>query len=120
MKIVLKSEELGMLLISLYALYFFHQPWWTYVLLLVGPDISMLGYLGGNKAGAFFYNLFHHKGVAILFFLSGIIFTNQKLLITGVILFGHSSLDRMMGYGLKYKEGFGFTHLGKIGKEKIK
>jgi hypothetical protein len=36
----------------------------------------------------------------------------------GIVLFGHSSLDRMLGFGLKYKEGFGFTHLGKIGKEK--
>lgn len=36
-----------------------------YLLLLLGPDISMIGYAGGNKMGAFMYNLFHHKGVAI-------------------------------------------------------
>jgi hypothetical protein len=40
------------------------------------------------------------------------------LQLTGVILFGHSSMDRMMRYGLKYFTGFRFTHLGKIGKEK--
>lgn len=34
-------------------------------------------------------------------------------------MIGHSSIDRIFGYGLKYKEGFGFTHLGKIGKQKI-
>jgi hypothetical protein len=27
-------------------------------------------------------------------------------------------MDRMMGYGLKYNEGFKFTHLGTIGKAK--
>ncbi|MEO6611453.1 MAG: DUF4260 family protein [Chitinophagaceae bacterium] len=30
---------------------------------------------------------------------------------------GHSSMDRMFGYGLKTNEGFKYTHLGMIGKE---
>ena len=85
---------------------------------IFAPDVSMLSYMAGNTTGSFSYNLFHHKGVAILFFLGGIILNNQILLVTGIILFGHSSLDRMLGFGLKYKEGFGFTRLGKIGKEK--
>lgn len=116
MKNLIKLEELAMFAISVFALYYFKQSWWLYLLLLVAPDISMLGYLAGNTTGAFSYNIFHHKGIAILFFLGGIISSNQILLITGIILFGHSSLDRMLGFGLKYKEGFGFTHLGKIGK----
>jgi len=33
----------------------------------------------------------------------------------GLILFGHSCMDRAMGYGLKYFSGFQDTHLGKIG-----
>jgi hypothetical protein len=118
MKNVIKLEEFAMFAISIYGLYFFHQPWWVYLLVLLAPDISMLGYLGGNTIGAFSYNLFHHKGIAILLFGLGIFFNSQILLIIGIILFGHSSLDRMLGYGLKYKEGFGFTHLGRIGKEK--
>jgi hypothetical protein len=118
MKNLIKLEELAMLTLSVFALYYFEQPWWVYFLLLIAPDISMLGYLAGNTIGAFSYNLFHHKGVAVFLFLSGIIGSNQILLITGIVLFGHSSLDRMLGFGLKYKEGFGFTHLGKIGKEK--
>jgi hypothetical protein len=28
----------------------------------------------------------------------------------------HIGIDRALGYGLKYAEGFGFTHLGRIGK----
>jgi hypothetical protein len=92
--------------------------WWVYLLLLFAPDVSMLGYFAGNASGAFWYNLFHSKAVGILFFSFGIFFNNQILLITGIILFGHSSLDRILGYGLKYKEGFGYTHLGKIGSRK--
>jgi len=33
-----------------------------------------------------------------------------------VVIFGHSSLDRFLGFGLKYFDGFNVTHLGTIGK----
>jgi hypothetical protein len=41
---------------------------------------------------------------------------NEWLQISGIILFGHSSMDRSLGYGLKLNEGFKYTHLGMIGK----
>lgn len=118
MKFVIQLEEVAMLAISIYALYFLNADWWIYLLLLFGPDISMLGYLAGNKAGAVSYNLFHHKAIAIAIFLIGFICQAYWLELTGVILFGHSSLDRMLGYGLKYFQGFSFTHLGRIGRAK--
>ncbi len=34
------------------------------------------------------------------------------------IQLGHSAMDRVFGYGLKYTTGFQDTHLGKIGKAK--
>ena len=86
-------------------------------MLLLGPDISMLGYAGGNKIGAFLYNLFHHKGVAVLLFVIGLLLPDRITEIAGIILFGHSSMDRMFGYGLKLKEGFKHTHLGLIGRK---
>lgn len=115
MKNILKLEELAMFALSVWALYFFNAEWWYYLLLLLGPDISMIGYAGGNKMGAFMYNLFHHKGVAIVLFVLGVLLPGLQ--IAGIILFGHSSMDRMFGYGLKLKEGFKFTHLGLIGKK---
>ncbi len=117
MKLVLKLEELALLLLSIYALYSMHAQWWLYLLLFIGPDISMLGYAAGNKAGAITYNLFHHKGIAVAFFVTGWITGNWGLQLTGILLFGHSSMDRTFGYGLKYFEGFKFTHLGPIGKQ---
>ena len=91
--------------------------WWVYLILVLGPDISMLGYIMSNKAGAISYNLFHHKGIAIAVYAAGIYFQYEFLQIAGLILFGHSSMDRMFGYGLKYFTGFGNTHLGLIGKQ---
>ena len=116
MKKLLRIEELAMLGISIYALYFFNAPWWCYLLLVIAPDISMIAYAAGNRMGAIVYNLFHHKAVAILLFLFGLIVFNHALQIAGVILFGHASMDRVFGYGLKYLKGFKNTHLGLIGR----
>lgn len=128
MKLVLKSEELAMWMLSIIALLFSDVEWWWYLIMFIGPDISMLGYLIGNKAGAWSYNLFHHKGIAILIVLLGFAFNLPNdgptsipdtifLVYLGISLFGHSSMDRFFGYGLKYENGFKFTHLGEIGKK---
>jgi len=116
MKNVLKLEEAALFGLSLYFLYVNEVPWWWYLLLLLGPDISMLGYTAGNRAGAVSYNLFHHKGVAAAIFVTGFLLPEPLLQLTGIILFGHSSMDRMFGFGLKTTEGFKYTHLGIIGK----
>jgi len=36
-----------------------------------------------------------------------------------MIWLAHIGIDRALGYGLKYSKGFGFTHLGRIGKDKL-
>src|SRR5258706_4118834 len=117
MKYILKLEEFAMFAIAGYALYLSKADWWCYILMLIAPDISMIGYIAGNKIGATVYNLFHHKGIAIALFAIGLAINNEWLQIIGIILFGHSSMDRTFGYGLKLNEGFKYTHLGIIGKK---
>lgn len=117
MKNIIKLEEAGMLIASIFALMYLKVEWWYYLILLLGPDISMVGYLFGNKVGAICYNIFHHKGIAICLIIIGFFYNNWMLQVIGLILFGHSSMDRMAGYGLKTNEGFKFTHLGVIGKK---
>ena len=90
--------------------------WWYFTIMFLGPDISLLGYLAGNKFGAACYNIFHHKGIAVALILIGFFYNYWLVEVIGIIIFGHSSMDRMAGYGLKYNEGFKFTHLGTIGK----
>ncbi len=118
MKNIIKLEEMGMLALSIFAMNYLKVDWWYYFILLFGPDISMLGYLLGNRSGATGYNIFHHKGIAVALFSVGFIYNAWWLQVAGIILFGHSSMDRMFGYGLKTNEGFTFTHLGIIGKNK--
>lgn len=92
---------------------------WIWLLLFFSPDISMLGYLINPKAGAISYNVFHHKAIAIGIVAAGYFMHVEVLLSIGVLLFTHSSFDRMMGYGLKYYSSFNDTHLGKLRKERI-
>jgi hypothetical protein len=115
MRLTLKLEELGMFLLGIWAFSLLDLSWWWFAGLFFVPDVGMLGYLANNKIGAILYNIFHHKGLAILIGLVGYYLKLQELEICGIILFAHSSFDRFLGYGLKYDKGFKFTHLGEIG-----
>ena len=116
MKIIIRFEELAMLLFSIFLFSRLQYAWWWYLVLILLPDISMIGYLLNNKIGAVCYNIVHHKGIALTIYVMGILMHIEWLQLAGIILFGHSSLDRMMGYGLKYFKGFNFTSLGVVGK----
>ena len=118
MKTILNLEYLGLLVLGIFGFAQTGWSWWWFVGLFFVPDISMLGYLVNPKIGAFFYNLFHHLGVAVLVFLAGKYFAMPEVEVAGIILFSHSAFDRIMGYGLKYSDSFQNKHLGKIGKEK--
>ncbi len=116
MKIQLKLEELAMMLIGILAFSTLNYSWWWFAGLFFLPDIGMMGYTINNRIGAITYNIFHHKGLAILIFIAGIFLMSGGMQLGGIILFTHSSFDRVLGYGLKYEKGFKFTHLGEIGK----
>jgi hypothetical protein len=120
MKTILKAEELAMTAIAVYLLirYNLGLSWWAWALLFFSPDISMLGYLHNTKTGAVCYNLFHHKGIAIVIATAGFYLSNDVLTATGILLFAHASFDRIMGYGLKYSDSFKNTHLGSLEKSK--
>lgn len=117
MKYILKAEELALFALSLYVFHLLGFSWTWYFILILLPDISMLGYLVNTKVGAFSYNLAHHKGLSLIVFMAGILSQITELQFAGIILFSHSSMDRIFGYGLKFSDSFHNTHLGKIGKK---
>jgi len=113
MKNIIRSEEAIIALASIYFLYQYNLGLsvWIWIPLFLSPDISMLGYLVNARVGAFTYNLFHHRGIALLLAFAGY-FTHTPMMLTiGILLFAHSSLDRMLDYGLKYADDFKHTHL---------
>jgi hypothetical protein len=119
MKKIIALEEMA---ITLVACYFITQhtiglSLWVWALLFFVPDISIAAYLVNAKAGAIVYNIFHHRALALVVVAIGWFTHNEMPLAIGILLFAHASFDRMFGYGLKYKYGFGQTHLGFIGKK---
>lgn len=117
MKTILKLEEAAQLLLSIFLFYNLDFSWWVFPACILLPDLSMIGYAFGNKIGAYAYNLFHHKFVGIAILILGYWIGNQNIVLVGLVLFGHAAMDRIFGYGLKYKDNFKHTHLGWIGKK---
>ncbi len=114
MKNLIKLEDLAFFGLSLYYYQQMGISWWWFFLFILTPDIGMLGYLFDQKTGAHLYNVFHHRGIAILLVLAGWLMGNFYLEFAGIILFSHASLDRIFNYGLKYPDGFKHTHLDEL------
>ncbi len=116
MKTLIKFEELSMFTFGIYLFNQLNFDWWIFPALILLPDISMLGYLVNTKIGAICYNIIHHKTIALIILITGYFINNEYVELSGIILFAHSSMDRVFGYGLKYLDSFNNTHLGIIGK----
>ena len=118
MKTLLRLEEFALLVLAFFLFLQLDIAWWWFAVLFFAPDLSMVAYLAGPRAGAVLYNLLHHKGVAVVLFVAGSVAGLPLLQVAGLVMLGHSSFDRILGYGLKYPDAFTHTHLGLIGKDR--
>jgi hypothetical protein len=118
MQKILKMEEAAQFAIAILAICYLpvHLSWWLWPIAFLAPDLGALGYILNSKVGAFTYNLVHHKGTAVMVLASGLLLSSPIVMVAGLLLWAHSSFDRMLGYGLKYPDAFKHTHLGMIGK----
>lgn len=116
--ILLRLE--GLAVATLAAVYYAHVggSWWLFAALFLAPDLSMLGYLAGADFGARVYNAIHSYITPATLAVSALLLRSEALLPYALIWIAHIGVDRMMGYGLKYPTGFGWTHLGKLGKRR--
>lgn len=118
MKYIIQLEELGLFAIAAYGLSL--QPlqfsYWVWILLFLLPDIGAIGYFINPKIGAITYNLLHHRFIGLVILAIGYFTHKPYLVLAGLIILGHSSFDRALGYGLKLTDHFKHTHLGWIGK----
>lgn len=113
---LLRLEGLVVLVAALLAYSRYGDGWATFLIYFLVPDLSFLGYLAGPKIGAVAYNCAHSYIGAVACLSAGVFFSVPMLLTIALIWCAHIGFDRVLGYGLKYQTGFGFTHLGRIGK----
>lgn len=115
LRILLKLEWLAVLIATLVAYGLLGFSWLLFAILILAPDLSMLGYLAGPRVGAVAYNAMHTLIAPGILALLGWWLTLPLLTALALILLAHVAVDRALGYGLKYASGFKDTHLGRIG-----
>ena len=90
--------------------------WSMLAVLFLVPDLSMLGYLVSRRFGAAAYNVGHTYLSPAALAATGFAFHAPITILLALIWAAHISFDRLVGYGLKYPQAFGATHLGWVGK----
>jgi hypothetical protein len=96
--------------VALYAHAGFSWP--VFALCFLAPDLAMLGYVAGPRAGAALYNLVHTYTLALVLAATGLFAGLPVVAAAGLIQIAHIGFDRALGFGLKYPTAFGHTHLG--------
>jgi hypothetical protein len=112
--VLLKLESLAILAAAVG--FYFREGFsgWVFALLFLAPDLAMLGYRLGLRAGSFTYNLAHTYALPAVLGLAGALLAQPLALQLALIWAAHIGLDRLVGYGLKYPTQFKDTHLGRI------
>ena len=113
---LLRLEGVALLVLAVAIYARSGSSWVLFAVLFLAPDISFAGYLLGARTGAAVYNAAHVTILPIALALAGR-FSGMEILVNyALIWLAHIGFDRTLGYGLKYPAGFGFTHLGRVGK----
>lgn len=110
----LRAEGLAVFAAAIVAYGMLGGQWVFLVPLLLAPDLSAVGYLGGPVAGAFVYDLVHNWALGVIVIALGAWLGSTPLLLAGTVLVGHVGMDRFAGYGLKYPTFFRDTHLQRV------
>lgn len=112
---ILRIEAVVVLVVLVTLYWRVHASWLVFVVFLFAPDIAMFAYLRGTRIGAWSYNAFHTYTAPVICLGFSLLF--PLLLPIAIVWAAHIALDRAFGYGLKYGDSFGHTHLGVVGRQ---
>ncbi len=111
---LLRVEGVALLVLSVLLYRVNGGGWLMFGVLLLAPDLSMLGYLAGPQVGAAIYNTFHTYAMPAVVGALGMIFASPLTVAVALIWFAHIGMDRTVGYGLKFPSSFKDTHLERV------
>ncbi len=111
---LLRIEGLAVAVGALTLYFHLGFGWVLLVVLVLLPDLSMLGYLAGPRAGALAYNLAHTELWPIGLAVAGILADVDLLVQIALVWLVHIGTDRLLGYGFKYPTAFTDTHLQRV------
>ena len=113
--LLLRVEGGVLLAAALFAYWRLEGNWIHFVVLLLAPDIGLVGYLRGPRLGAALYNLTHAEVLPVALAFVGVLGESPIALQLAAIWLAHVGMDRVIGYGLKFPTGFKDTHLSRLG-----
>lgn len=113
-KLMLHVEGAALLVVATVLYARADWSWWLFAALFFAPDLSMVGFLGGSRVGAMVYNVAHTTALALSLGIVGVVVDSDIATQVALIWLAHIGFDRVLGYGLKYPEGFKETHLARV------
>jgi hypothetical protein len=113
-RLLLHLEGLAVLLGAVVLYGHVSGNWGAFLLLLLTPDLTMLGYLAGPKTGSVIYNSVHYYGLPIVLGLLALAGGWTTGLALALIWTAHIGMDRLFGYGFKYPSDFKNTHFQRM------
>jgi hypothetical protein len=113
-RVVLGLEGLAVLAAATAAYVVADGGWVLYAALFLVPDLGMLAYLAGPRAGAVGYGATHNYALPLGLVAAGHALGAPTVLLVGLIWVAHIGFDRLLGYGIKYGSGFRDTHLQRV------
>lgn len=114
-RLLLRAEGWALLALAVGAYASFGDGWGFFALFFLLPDMALLAYLAGPRAGAAAYNAAHSLLVPGALLAVGLLGDVPPAFDLALVWTAHIGLDRALGYGLKYASGFAHTHLGRLG-----
>lgn len=87
---------------------------WLFFILLLVPDLTMVGYVMNKKIGSLIYNFGHSLIIPILLLIVSFSISNELVVMLTLIWTAHILMDRCFGFGLKYEDTFKNTHLQRL------
>jgi len=121
-RVLLRLEGLSVLCVALWlfvrsdGMAVLGLGWPALAALFFAPDLAMLAYLRGPRAGAILYNAAHAYLAPLALIAAGTAAGAAAGTPLALLWIAHIGFDRMLGYGLKYSTAFSDTHLGRIGR----
>lgn len=112
--LLLRLEGMALLVTSVVTYSHLGGNWWQFFLLLLLPDLSMLGYAFNVRVGAVVYNSVHTSILPLSLAAAALVTHHEVALPYLLIWTAHLGMDRVLGYGLKFPTHFQDTHLQRL------
>ena len=112
--VLLRIEGALLLIASVVAYGQLGGNWTLFAVLLLVPDLFMIGYLWNVRIGAVIYNIGHTLAIPLTAGCVALFTRAYDVLPFVFIWSAHIAIDRTLGYGLKYPTYFRDTHLQRV------